>query len=154
VAADAREYPGQHQLQLVWAQLWIWQFPVPRPPGQPGGRWRFVPRQLPRGIISAPAVASEALYVGDVNGYLYARGALHGEDLWQFQAGGAIMASPLVIGSRVYFGAHDGYLYVLERSQGELQWKLFCGAPIHAPPVFASGRLYIRTNDGRLHAIE
>ena len=154
VASDAYELPGQYELTLVWAQFWLWQFPVPRPPGQPGSRWRVSPRQLPGGIISAPAVASDALYVGDTNGYLYARGALKGEELWQFQAGGAIMASPLAIGPRVYFGALDGFLYALDRSNGELVWKLAFGAPIHATPVFASGRLYIRTGDGRLHAIE
>jgi outer membrane protein assembly factor BamB len=154
VAADAREIPGQYQLKLVWAQLWLWQFPVPRPPGQPGSRWRFSPRQPTRGIISAPAVSPEALYVGDTQGYLYAREALKGEALWQFKAGGAIMASPVIVGSRVYVGAIDGFLYALDRSHGELVWKVAFGAPIHAAPVFAHGRLYIRTSDGRLHAIE
>jgi len=154
VAAGAREIPGQYQLQLVWAQLWIWQFPVPRPPGQPGGRWRFSPQKLSRGIISAPAVAPEAFYVGDIQGYLYAGDALKGAELWQFQAGGAIMAAPVIIGPRVYFGAGDGFLYALNRSNGALLWKLALGEPIQATPVFASGRLYVRTRDGRLHAIE
>jgi outer membrane protein assembly factor BamB len=154
VAGDAREIPGQYQLHLVWAQFWLWQFPVPRPPGQPGSRWRFSPRQPTRGIISAPAVAPEALYVGDTNGYLYAREALKGGELWQFKAGGAIMASPVIMGPRVYFGAIDGWLYALDRSNGELLWKLDLGEPLHTSPVVAGGRLYIRTRDGRLHAIE
>jgi outer membrane protein assembly factor BamB len=154
VAADAREIPGQYLLQLVWAQFWIWQFPVPRPPSQPGSRWRFSPWKPPHGILSAPAVASEAFYVGDTEGYLYARNALTGEGLWQFQAGSALMASPVIIGPRVYFGTDDGWLYALDRTHGELLWKLFLGAPIHATPVFASGRLYVQTSDGWLHAIE
>ena len=53
VAADAYELPGQYQLQLVWAQFWIWQFPVPRPPSQPGGKWRFSPRK-PRQVGFSP----------------------------------------------------------------------------------------------------
>ena len=154
VAANAYELPGQYQLTLVWAQFWLWQFPVPRPPGQPGGKWRFSPRQLPGGIVSAPAVTPEAFYVGDTNGYLYARDALTGEELWQFKSGGAIMASPAIVGPRVYFGAIDGFLYALDRAHGALVWKLDCGGPIHAPPVFAAGRLYVRTSSGRLHAIE
>ncbi len=154
VAADAREFPGQYQLQLVWAQLWIWQFPVPRPPVQPGSRWRFSPWKPPHGLLSAPAVAPEAFYVGDTEGYLYARDALTGEGLWQFQAGGALMASPVIIGPRVYFGTDDGFLYALDRTHGELLWKLSLGAPIHATPVFASERLYVQTTNGWLHAIE
>ncbi len=154
VAADAREFPGQYEFQLVWAQFWIWQFPVPRPPSQPGSRWRFSPWKPPHGILSAPAVAPEAFYVGDIEGYLYARDALTGAALWQFQAGHALLTSPVVIGSRVYFGADDGVLYALDRTHGELLWTLSLGAPIHATPVFASGRLYVRTSDGQLHAIE
>jgi eukaryotic-like serine/threonine-protein kinase len=154
VATDAYEFPGQYQLQLVWAQFWIWKFPIPRPPSQPGSRWRFSPRQATRGIISSPAVTPEAFYVGDTNGYLYARDALKGEPLWQFQAGGAIMASPVIVGPRVYFGAIDGSFYALDRSTGELLWKLAFAEPIHTTPVFASGLLYVRTRDGRLHAIK
>lgn len=154
IDAAAYEIPGQYQFQLFWAQLWLWQFPVPRPPAQPGSRWRVAPRRPPSAILAAPAVAPEAFYIGDTAGYLYARHALTGEGLWQFQAEGAVMASPVVIGPRVYFGTDDGWLYALDRMQGTLLWRLALGAPIHATPVFGSGRLYVRTNDGRLHAIE
>ncbi len=154
VEASAREFPGQYQLTLIWAQFWLWQLPVPKPPGQPGGRWRFSSRHRPRMILSAPAVAPEALYVGDISGYLYARDALKGTALWQFKAEGGIGTSPLILGSRVYFGTDEGMLYALDRAHGALLWKLALGAPMQAAPVFASGRLYIRTSDGRLHAIE
>ena len=154
VAADAYEIPGQYQFQLVWAQLWLWQLPVPPPPGQPGGRWRFSPWKPPRAILSSPAVAPEAFYVGDTEGYLYARDALTSAGLWQFKAGSAIMASPVIVGSRVYFGTDDGSLYAVDRMRGELLWQLSLEAPIHATPVFASGRLYVQTTDGWLRAIE
>lgn len=154
VAAHAREYPGQHQLNLVWAQLWIWQFPVPRPPGQPGSTWRFTPRPHPRGIVASPAVTPEGLYVGDVSGHLYARDAARGEALWQFQAGGAILTSPVVVGATVYFGAEDGHLYALDRAQGTLHWRLALGSPLQVAPVWASQRLYLRTKDGRVHTLE
>jgi outer membrane protein assembly factor BamB len=154
VAADAYELPGEYQFQLVWAQFWLWQFPVPRPSGQPGGRWRLSPQHSGQGIVSTPAVASGALYVGDTGGALYAREALTGKALWQFQAGGAIMASPLIIGPRIYVGALDGVLYALERSQGTLLWTLALDTPIQASPVFAGQRMYLRSSDGRLHAIE
>ena len=154
VDASARELPGQYQFNLVWAQFWLWQLPVPKPPGQPGGRWRFSFRNRRRAILSAPAVAAETLYVGDFNGYLYARDAVSGSARWQFQASGGIATSPLILGSHVYFGTADGVLYALDRVQGALHWKLALGAPLQATPVFASGRLYIRTKDGRLHAVE
>jgi len=155
VDASAREYPGQRQFNLTWAQFWWWQVPgVPRPPVQPGGRWRFSHRNRPRAILSAPAVARETLYVGDLNGYLYARDARQATDLWQFKAEGGVRTSPLILGSRVYFGTDAGVLYALDRTQGTLLWQHDLGAPIETAPVFASGRLYLRTSNGRLHAIE
>lgn len=155
VQASAREYPGQHQLNLVWAQFWLWQAPgVPRPPGQPGGQWRFSHRNRPRAILSAPAVTQEAFDVGDLNGYLYARDALQATALWQFKAGSSVRTPPLILGSRVYFGTDAGVLYALDRTHGTLVWQRALGAPIETAPVFAGGRLYIRTNNGWLHAIE
>lgn len=154
VAAEARELPGEYQFKQVWAQLWLWQFPVPQPPGQRGGRWRFASRQAPHGILSAPAVTPEALYVGDVQGMLHAREARQGTALWQFQAGGAILTAPVVVGPHVYVGADNGVLYALDRTQGTLRWQRELHAPIQTTPVFAHGRLYLRTTDGQLHAME
>ena len=155
VDASARQYPGQRQLNLIWAQFWLWQVPgVPKPPVQPGGRWRFSHRNRPRAILSAPAVAHNILYVGDLNGYLYARDAQWATDLWQFKAEGGVRTSPLVLGARVYFGTDAGVLYALDRTHGTLLWQRDLGAPIETAPVFAGGRLYICTSNGRLHAIE
>jgi outer membrane protein assembly factor BamB len=155
VETRAREYPGQRQFNLVWAQFWLWQVPgVPKPPVQPGGRWRFSYHHRPRAILSAPAVAQETLYVGDLNGYLYARDAQQATDIWQFQAKGGVSTSPVVVGSRVYFGTDAGMLYALDRTRGMRLWQRDLGAPIETAPVFAAGRLYIRTSNGQLHAIE
>jgi len=155
VDASAREYPGQRPFNLVWAQFWLWQVPgVPPPPVQPGGLWRFSHRHRPRAILASPAVAREALYGGDLNGYLYARHARQATAVWQFPAEGGVRTSPLILGSRIYFGTDAGMLYALDTAQGTRLWQLDLGAPVETAPVFASGRLYIRTGNGWLHAIE
>ncbi len=155
VDARAREIPGQYLLKQVWAQFWVWQVPgIPRPPGQQGGRWRFSPEKISKGFASSVAVSPEAVYVGDTQGYFYARDALLGTELWQFRAKGAIVGAPAIVGSQVYFGSKDGFLYALDRMRGTLTWQLSLGAPIEVPPIFSAGRLYVRTTDGRLHAIE
>ncbi len=155
VDAGARDLPGQHYLNLVWAQLWVWQVPgVPRPRGQPGGRWRFSPLKPDQGIISAPAATPEAFYVGDLEGNLYARDLQRGTELWRAQARGGVVASPLAAGDRIYVGDRAGFLYALDRQRGEVIWQLSLGSPIEVAPAFAAGRLYLRTTDGRLHAVE
>ena len=156
VDAEARTVWGEFEFKKVWSQFYIWQFPgVPRPPSQRGERWRFAPEKIAsRGIVASPAVAPEALYYGDANGYLYARGVTNKENLWQFRADDSISSSPVILGDRLYFGDQDGFFYALDRFTGNLDWRLSLDAPIEVSPVFARGRFYVRTADGWLHAID
>ena len=156
VDADAREIPGEFQLKKVWGQFWLWRLPgIPRPPTQKGGKWILTPeRQRTPGIVASPAVAPDAFYIGDAAGHFYARDALLGTPLWQFQSGAGIVGSPVILGNRVYFGNQAGVFYSLDRYSGKVLWQLSLDAPIEIAPVFAEGRFYIRTKDGKLHAIE
>ena len=155
IDATEKEIPGQYQFKRVWAQFWLWQVPgVPRPAGQQGGRWRFSPDGADSSIVAAPAAANALLYVGDLQGRLYAVDALSGEERWQFQAQGGIYASPIVAGSQVYIATQEGQVYAVDRNTGQPLWELSFGSPINQPLALADGRLYFRTDDGRLHAIE
>lgn len=163
MAADALEYPGQYAVTRTWSQLWLWGFPLPSPPSQPGDKWRFQPdypegisSRLKRteGIISAPAVAGERLYVGDSLGKMYATDAIAGEEEWQFQAEDGIVASPVVVGELLVFGDKSGHLYGLNRADGSERWRVQLSAPVRVSPVYAEGRLLVRTEDGVLHAVQ
>ena len=163
MAADALEYPGQYAVTRTWSQLWLWGFPLPAPPSQPGDKWRFQPdypedisSRLKRteGIISAPAVAGDRLYVGDTLGKMYAADAITGEEKWQFQAEEGIVASPVVVGELLVFGDKSGHLYGLNRADGSEGWRVQLSAPVRVSPVYAEGRVLVRTEDGVLHALE
>ncbi len=127
---------------------------VPRPAGQQGGRWRFSPDGADSSIVAAPAATNALLYVGDLQGRLYAVDALSGEERWQFQAQGGIYASPIVAGGQVYIATQEGQVYAVDRNTGQPLWEMSFGSPINQPLALADGRLYFRTDDGRLHAIE
>ena len=151
--ANARELPGEYPLNLVWAQLWIWQVPVPSPPAQPGFEWRV---SLPRGMgdfLVAPAATPEGLYLGSDLGGIYAMDPLQGDILWQFQTPAAMLMQPIVIGQSLYFGTADGALYAVNRFSGQTEWNIMLDAPMSGPLSFASGRLYAHTTDGRLNII-
>ena len=161
--ADALEYPGQFAVTRTWTQLWLWGFPLPAPPSQPGDLWRFssdYPEEFTgrqkrtEGIISAPAVAGDRLYVGDTVGKLYGLDAITGEQQWQFRAVDGIVASPVVVGDLVVFGDKAGWLYSLDRHDGAERWRLQLTDAIRISPVYAEGRLLVRTEDGQLHAVE
>ena len=154
VDAGARDIPGQYQIKTVWSQFWVWRMPgIPRPPAQKGGMWRFSTVKS-AGIVAAPAVNTDAFYVGDSEGNFYAADALKGDKLWRFQAGIGILGSPVTLGDRVYFGDENGVLYSLDRHTGNIVWQLSLGAAIDVAPVFADDRLFVRSSDGKVHAIE
>ena len=156
--ADALEFPGRYAVTRVWSQLWLWGFPLPAPPAQPGDAWRFRPPDAGRteGIISAPAVTDDGYYVGDLLGNLYAGDALTGELRWTFVAADGIVASPVAVGGLLVFGDKSGGLYGVNRADGTERWRLQlpAGAGVRTDPVYADGRLLVRTDDGALHAVE
>ncbi len=163
MAGDVLEYPGQYAVTRTWSQLWLWGFPLPSPPSQPGDQWRFNPDypegtssrvKRTEGIISGPAVAGDSLYVGDTLGKMYAADAVTGAEKWQFQAEDGIVASPVAVGQLLVFGDKSGWLYGLNRADGSQRWRLQLGAPVRVGPIYAEGRLLIRTEDGQLHAVE
>ena len=152
---DALEFPGRYAVTRVWSQLWLWGFPLPAPPAQPGDAWRFRPDAgRTEGIIAAPAVAEDGFYVGDLLGNLHAGDALTGEVRWIFAAEDGIVASPAVVGSLVVFGDKSGWLYGVNRDDGAERWRLRLPAGIRTDPVYAGGRLLVRTEDGALHSLE
>ena len=161
--SDALEYPGQYAVTRTWSQLWLWGFPLPSPPSQPGDRWRVGPdypegtssrEKRTEGIISAPAVAGDRLYIGDTLGKLYGVDAITGEEQWQFQAEDGIVASPVAVGDLVAFGDKSGWFYGLNRHDGTEIWRLQLSDSIRVSPVYAEGRLLVRTEDGQLHSIQ
>ena len=153
--ADALEFPGRFGVTRTWLQLWLWGFPLPTPPSQPGDRWRFNPEgKSIEGIISAPAVTQDRLFVGDLLGIFYAVNPHTGDPIWKFVATDSIVASPVVAGNLVMFGDKAGMVYGLDQTSGHERWRLQLPAAVRTDPVFAGGRLLIRTEDGGLHAID
>ena len=155
IDAKAKEVPGQYQFKQVWAQFWLWQVPgVPRPAAQQGGLWRFSPDGADSTIVASPAVTDTSLYVGDLNGLLYAVNPVSGEEQWRFEAAGGIYASPLVVGDTVYIATQKGSVYAVDGQSGEELWQLTLDAGVNEPMAFADGVLYLRTSDGAVVAIE
>jgi len=54
------------------------------------------------------------VYVGSIDGGLYALDAKSGHELWSFKMGNAMVSSPLVADGAVYVASHDGYIYAIK----------------------------------------
>jgi outer membrane protein assembly factor BamB len=67
-------------------------------------------RDLP-GSEGAAAIADSVVYVGSLDGYLYALDLLTGAELWNWNLGIPVGSSPAISGNMLFVGASDGHLY-------------------------------------------
>lgn len=111
---------------------------------------------FPGGMLSSPALGRDGtIYLGSLDGKLYAVDAVTGDKKWSFPTEGYfVLGSPAVDGAgRIYFGDSDGTLYALTPSGREL-WRFHTGASIVSAPVITeNGTLYCTSCDSRLYAL-
>lgn len=153
----------------------LWQFPplVQQPDSVPpaedknrrdvtndAGKEKPAPPQAltpPPGAFSysAPTVRDGVLYVGNLDGYLYAINTADGSLKWRFKAEEGITSSPLVDEGVVYFGSKDDNVYALDAASGQkVIWKYKTGGDVLSSPRLSDGLLYIGSNDKHLYALD
>ncbi len=72
--------------------------------------WRF---KTGSSVWSSPAVSNGFVYVGSLDGNLYAIDALTGKEKWQFRTRGVVDSSPAVSNGVVYVGSYSNNLYAI-----------------------------------------
>ena len=111
---------------------------------------------LPNGVFSTPSIARDGtVYVGCLDGKLYALNPLTGSIQWTFDADGMmIMGSAGIDGNGiVYVGDTNGILYAISPN-GEEIWRFAANSNIRSAPVITSdGTLYLTSFDSTLYAI-
>jgi outer membrane protein assembly factor BamB len=102
------------------------------------------------GASSVAIDASNNLYVGASDGYLYSLDTA-GNTRWRYNTGSEIVSSPAITSDgKICFGGTDGYFYILN-SDSTLVGRTQLGTSISASPVIGSdGSIYITTEDGLL----
>ncbi len=102
------------------------------------------------GASSVAIDASNNLYVGSSDGYLYSLDTA-GNTRWRYTVGSEIVSSPAITSDgKVCFGVDDGYFYILN-SDSTLFRHTQIGTSITASPVIGSdSTIYITTDDGQL----
>jgi outer membrane protein assembly factor BamB len=104
---------------------------------------------------SAPVIKDGVLYVGNLDGYLYAIQTADGKLKWRFKAGGGITSSPAVEGGGVYFGSKDDHVYAVDTASGKkVLWKFKAGDDVLSSPKIVDGVLFIGSNDNNFYALD
>ena len=105
-------------------------------------------------IESTAALGAGRVYVGALNGQLYAIDLHTGALVWQYQADGEIKSSPTVADSTVYFGDEAGTFHAVATQSGQRRWTFAADAGITSSANYADGRLYFGSYDQHLYCLD
>lgn len=127
-----------------------------RPPYRYYWRWN----EVPLASRMQPVVAGGMLFIGSLNGKMYAldadQDAAGGTPtiLWSYDAGAPIRHTAAVYNGKVYFGAQDGVVTALNATTGQRVWSFQTGGAIVTAPMVGNGAVFIGSTSGILFALD
>lgn len=110
-------------------------------------------------IRSTPAVGDGMVYIGAMDGFLYALDAATGSQRWAVKTGAAIRSHPRVYKESpgdpgtVYFGSDDDYFYAVDAQTGDVKWRYRATDDIISSPVYEDGLIVFNSADSQIHAL-
>lgn len=117
--------------------------------------WTF---EAADGFEGTAAIAGGTVFVGSLDGNLYALDSKSGRVRFKYAAGGEIKSSPAVAGGTVYFGDEAGTFHALDAATGKPRWtfKTDAGVTSSATLVQAGGQSLVLfgSYDGFLYALK
>ncbi len=140
-AADWPAFRGDAQLSGVAAA------------GLPDGLQPLWVFEIPDGIESTAAIVAGTVYVGGLDGVLYAIDLETGKSRWRYEAGAEILAAPAVSAGKVLVGDGDGVFHAVDAASGERRWIYETRAKIVSSASVADGKLVFGSHDMYLHAL-
>ena len=105
------------------------------------------------GIESTAAIAAGTVYIGTLDGCLYAINLEDGLLKWKYQTSGEIKSSPTVISNVVYFGDSMGVFHAVDAQTGESIWTFETEAEIISSANVAQDRLLFGSYDQFLYCL-
>jgi eukaryotic-like serine/threonine-protein kinase len=103
---------------------------------------------------SSPIVANGQVYVGSMDGNLYALDANSGHVSWRYQTGGNVRATPVLDNGILYVGSWDKYFYALDAQTGHLRWKKFVGGEVQSTALVDNGMVYTASRKASVVALD
>ncbi|MFA6032346.1 MAG: PQQ-binding-like beta-propeller repeat protein [Myxococcota bacterium] len=103
---------------------------------------------------SSPAISDGVIYIGNIDGFVYAVDAKSGKLKWRYKTGDAVTSSPAVEGGVVYVGSNDNNIYALDTKTGNKIWSFKTGAWVNGSPRVGDGVVYCGSNDKNLYALD
>ncbi len=107
--------------------------------------WNFTTMKA---VVSSPAVANGAVFVGCRDGAVYSINSSTGELLWYYYSDGSeINSSPAIYNNSIYVGSDNGNIYSLDIDTGTPLWTSPVGGLVQSSPTIVGGYVYIGSRD-------
>jgi len=116
-------------------------------------------------VVSPPVIDDKTLYVGNINGDLYAIDITSGKILWyalyasngtlkwSFETGWGVDIQPVVYNDILYVGSTDNNFYAIDVDNGIKLWSYHCNAAVHGGIAVSDDFIVFGSDDGNLYAL-
>lgn len=98
-------------------------------------------------VTSSAAIVDGVVYIGSVDGHLYALDLETGEKKWSYKTEDSVESAPLVLDGKIYFGSNDCFVYCLDAKDGKFNWKFETYEKVIGSANF------VKTEDGRTNLL-
>ena len=119
-------------------------------PDNPQLLWTFQAGDM---IESTAAVVDGTVYIGALDGLLYAINAETGEKRWTYQTNSSIKASPAIHNGVVYFGDGDGVFHAVDINTHEMKWQFQTEGEIISSANIVDDHVLFGSYDGFLYCL-
>jgi len=103
---------------------------------------------------SSPVVMDKRVYVGSLDGNVYALDSTTGKAIWTYQTGGKVRATPVINDSGLYIGSWDESFYALDLKTGNLRWNTPVGGEVQSTALAANGLIYTASRKASIVALD
>jgi outer membrane protein assembly factor BamB len=107
--------------------------------------WNFTTMES---VVSSPAIANGAAFVGCKDGAVYCINSSDGELLWYYYSNfSEVNSSPAIYNNSIYIGSDAGDVYCLDLATGTPLWTVTVGGSVRSSPAVVEGHVYIGSGD-------
>jgi outer membrane protein assembly factor BamB len=123
-------------------------------PDKPELVWKRSYKEKDESFEATAAIHGGVVYLGGLNGPLYALDLASGEEKWQFKSEGGFKAAASVREGRIFIGDVDGKFYCLDAATGQPKWTYKADAEIDNGANFYKGNVLFGSQDANLYCLE
>src|SRR5688572_16819187 len=85
---------------------------------------------------STAAIVDGVVYIGDMDGEVWALSLADGKEIWKFETDSGFLAAPAVRDGLIYIGDIDGKCYCIDAKSGKEKWHFLAEAEVDSSANF------------------